>query len=307
MGSWKLKIPGWVARGKCPARTTPGAHSMPKHPSTTRSGTICLSAMPAATRISSGVPKARRRSDLASSRPPTEFVKENSSQSGNDNNQNANSRRSSNGRKFMSNLGDFRVVRREEIAELLRERFGTDRIAWSIQPESDDVTTQATWLAFFNADPGNDTIHVGRPDQRFFDIRGRIRKEGYFQPVLFEEPRIPHPDDGRPRTVGFVRVYVNLRGSVLTRSETTLIGDTLMIHPTSVSKGEPIPSDAMYLGSWVFYTNPQRIEGAVEVELLQREFPDDEPTARKVREIAIMTPDGRTLSVSAKLMAATNA
>lgn len=207
----------------------------------------------------------------------------------------------------MSGANDFRVVKREEVAEALRSAFGTDKVAWSIQNGSDDVATQATWLTFFNSDPGDDTVHVGRLDKKYFDIRGRVRREGYFQPVLFEEPLIPFPESNRPRVVGYVRVYVNLRGYVLTRSESTLMGDTLMINPTSVSKGEAVPPGAMYLGSWVFNTNPQRIEGTVEVELLQMEFPDDEPSARKVREIAIMTPDGRTLSVSAKLMAAINA
>ncbi len=201
----------------------------------------------------------------------------------------------------------LRTVPREEIAALFRERFGTDNIAWSMQPDDDSSVGQGTWLNYFVANPENDSVVIGRQDERFFQIRVRMRREGYMQPVLYEEPRIPHRTDGRPRVVGYVRVYINNRGFVKTRTEGTLMGEVLMIHPSSVSKDEDILPDSNLLGSWYFNTNPQRIEGTVEVELLQREFPDDEEGAMRVREIVVICPDGRSLSVAAKIMAAVNA
>lgn len=207
----------------------------------------------------------------------------------------------------MTDISGFRVVRREEIAELLRGKFGTDKVAWSIEPGSDESTGQGTWLEAFVAEPQDGDTLIGRQDKRFFDARVRQRPEGYYQPVLFEEPRIPFPEDGRPRVVGYIRVYVNFGGFVRTRSENTLIGQMLMIHPSSVSKAEPIEPGANLIATIYVYTNPQRIEGAVEVEILQMDFPDEEPSAMKVRELVVLGTDGRSLSVGAKLMAYTNA
>lgn len=207
----------------------------------------------------------------------------------------------------MTEMSSLRIVPREEVAALFRERFGTDNVAWSIQPGDDSSVGQGTWLNYFVANPEDDSVVIGRQDEKFFQIRVRMRREGYMQPVTYEEPRVPHPTNGRPRVVGYVRVYINNRGFVQSKTEGTLMGDTLMIHPSSLSKDEDILSDSNLLGSWFFNTNPQRIEGFVEVELLHREFPDDEPGAMRVREIVVLCPDGRSLSVGAKIMAAVNA
>lgn len=201
-----------------------------------------------------------------------------------------------------------KIVTRAQMAAALEAAFGTSHVAWSVQAGSpDDVAGQGTWLGFFQPDIKDNTVLVGRGDQKFFQVRLRKRPEGYDQPIIFEEPRMPSPTNGRPRVVGYVRVYINPRGYVLTKSETTLEGETLMIHPTSISKEDVIPEDARLLGSWFFHTNPQRIEGTVEIELLHRDFPDDDPSAMMVRQVAVLTDDGRTLSMTAKIMVAANA
>lgn len=207
----------------------------------------------------------------------------------------------------MSDIGEYRMVTREEVSELFRQKFGTDKVAWSIEPGSDESAGPATWIELFVADPEDGDVVIGRKDKRFFDARVRHRSEGYNQLVLFEEPQIAFPEDGRPRVVGYIRVYVNFSGFVKTREESTLIGQMLLINPSSVSKGERIEDGAELIATVYAYTNPQRIEGSVEIDICQMDFPDDEPTAMKVRQLAVMSNDGRTLSVAAKLMAFTNA
>ncbi len=207
----------------------------------------------------------------------------------------------------MSDISEYRVVTRADVAAALREKFGTDKVAWSIEPGSDEEVSPGTWIEVFVADPQDGDTLIGRGDKRFFDARVRRRPEGYNQLVLFEEPQIPFPEDGRPRVVGYIRVYVNFHGFVRTRQENTLIGQMLMIHPSSVSKAEPIQEGANLIATIYVYTNPQRLEGAVEVDILQMEFPDEDPDVMKVRELVVLGADGRSLSVAAKLMAFTNA
>lgn len=207
----------------------------------------------------------------------------------------------------MSDRSQFLVKTRDEIAALFVEKWGTDKVAWPIEPNVQDTGGPKTWLNFFQSAPENGDFVVGRLDMGYFDIIVRVRKEGYVQPVTFEEPSVPFPEDGSPRVVGMVRAVFNQNGFVQTKSESTLIGDTLMIHPTSISRGDPIPPDADVIAKVYFHTNPQRNEGDVELQILRMDFPDDTEGAKKVREVAFFSPDGRTLAVMAKVMTFTNA
>jgi hypothetical protein len=146
------------------------------------------------------------------------------------------------------------------------------------------------------------TGRIRRGDGKFFDVR-MVNRGGWFQPVIHEEPNVPAPEDGSPRVVSHVVIEMNRYGAprVRVRRIQGLNGEVLELKPSSISKGELADKGKLvgnFYDSNFFESNPQHIEGVIEVYLVNADFPDAEGMTPD--EFRRQSTDGRSLAALAK-------
>ena len=181
-----------------------------------------------------------------------------------------------------------------ELRELLAREYGADSVVRvCLEPNAvmEGKVSEGAENSLWIFDPA--TMSLGRGDGRFLRADYVMRDEGFGQVRIYEEPNVDAPSDGSPRVVGTVYLLVNSRGYVKVRDNKGLNGPILEANPTSVSKGEILPTGARVTRRMYVEMNPQRLDGVVEIVVVYHDFPDEEGMSG--RQAINVTTDARLI------------
>jgi len=146
---------------------------------------------------------------------------------------------------------------------------------------------------------------VGRNDRALYEAEVVFREDkGYYQLKITEEPGADEKATKRQgiegRVVGEV-IIERHNGIVVTRHNSGFNGKILELKPSSLSKGELMPKDAIPIA--FIEANPQRIEGLIAIYVIDVKEPLEAGQGEELmslEEFIRKTTDGRSLGAIAK-------